>query len=140
MKHLLSNLKKVNTNLPPDDYNALELLVKAQKEGIIVIKKADKGGATTIMNRQDYINGMMEHLDSTVVNENGETVKVYREVDPLMLGVHKDIITRTVKDAYENGYLEKNEFENIPPTEAKEGRAFGQPKAHKGIKEGKNID
>ena len=57
-----AELRKVNTNLPPEELQALHELVEAQKEGLIVIKKCDKGGATAIMNRGDYIEGMMEHL------------------------------------------------------------------------------
>ena len=79
-----SDLKKVNTNLPPDEEEALKQLVKAQKDGRIVIKRADKGGATVIMNRQDYVESMIEHLESTIVDENGETVLIYQEVDPCM--------------------------------------------------------
>ena len=48
------------------------------------------------MNRKDYIEGMMEPFESTVINEKGETIKVFREVDPLMITVHREIIKETV--------------------------------------------
>ena len=67
-----SDLNKVNSNLPPDEYEALQQLVEAQKRGLIVIKRADKGGATVIMNSVDYISGIQDHLKSTVKIENGE--------------------------------------------------------------------
>ena len=53
--------------------------------------------------------------------------------------VHKDIIQRRVDEAYENGHITKEEFENISPFEATEGRAYDLPKAHKAIPEGRNI-
>ena len=77
-----SDLKQSNTNLPPHEEQAMKQLVQAQKEGKIVIKKADKGGAIVIMNRDDYVEGMMEHINSTVEDENGDTIAAYREVDP----------------------------------------------------------
>ena len=36
------------------------------------------------MNREDYIEGIQEHLDSEVKDATGNTIKVYREVDPAM--------------------------------------------------------
>ena len=75
-------------------------MIEAQKQGKIVIKRADKGGATVIMNREDYVKGVEKHLMSTIENSNGETINVYREVHPIMLDVHKEQIKRTVNEAW----------------------------------------
>ena len=48
------------------------------KNGEIVVQRADKGGAVTIMNRQDYIDAVTyEHLTSSVTKKDGTTIPVY---------------------------------------------------------------
>ena len=80
------------------------------------------------MNRDDYEEGMMEHLNSTVVDQNGNTIQAYREVDPVMVGANSEVIRKTVEEAFEKGDLNKDEAMNIPPMEPAEGRAYGMPK------------
>ena len=82
---------------------------------------------------------MMEHLQSTVVDQNGDTIEAYREVDPMMIGVHSEVINKTVEEAFEKGDLNKDEAINIPPLEPAEGRGYGMPKVHKPVPEGKKL-
>lgn len=54
------------------------------KDGSIVIRHCDEGGAIAIMDKMDYISGIEDHLKSTVTNQKGDIISVYREVDPAM--------------------------------------------------------
>ena len=55
----------------------------------------------------------MEHLKSSVVDQNGDTIEAYREVDPIMIRVHSEAIKKTVEDAFEKGDLNKDEMMNM---------------------------
>jgi hypothetical protein len=132
--------KRIHSNLKDDEHKALKSLVKAQKEGQIVIQRCDKGGATAIMNRDDYVNEIMEqHLQSTVTNQNGDVINVYREVDPLMLNVHHDKLRQLVEQGFQAGFLDEKERVGLIPEKPGEARAYGMPKAHKAVPEGKKI-
>ena len=89
--------KHIHSNLKDDEHKAIKSLGEAQKEGQIVIQRCDKGGATAIMNRDDYVNEIMEqHLQTTVTDQDGDIINVYREVYPLMLHVHHDKLRQVV--------------------------------------------
>lgn len=132
--------KRIHSNLKDDEHKAIKSLVEAQKEGQIVIQRCDKGGATAIMDRDDYVNEIMEqHLQSTVTNQDGDIINVYREVDPLMLHVHHDKLRQLVEQGFQAGFLNEKEKAGLIPEKPGEARAYGMPKAHKAVPEGKKI-
>ena len=59
-KAVLQSPKKHHDNLTSEERQALSSL-RARTD--IVIKKADKGSATVVMSREDYISKVMCHLD-----------------------------------------------------------------------------
>ena len=127
-------------NLQKDEKIALKELVNLQRDGSLVIQRCDKGGATAIMNREDYIAEVTDqHLKSTVQVESGEKIPVYREVDPLMLTVHQTHIQKIVDEAAQEGFITEQERFALIPAKPSEARAYGLVKAHKAVPEGKNI-
>ena len=83
------NSKKIHTNITKSEYAALE---KLKKNGDIVIKKADKGGAVVVWRKDLYIlegirqlsnKEFYEELSTDNTNENNERVKkaVTKEID-----------------------------------------------------------
>ena len=137
---LYSKPNKSYPNLTTEESTALKELVNAQREGDIIIQRCDKGGATAIMNRQDYIKEISEqHLQAYVINETGKQVPVYREVDPLMLGVHHSRIKQFAEDAATEGFITAETARRLIPEQPSEGRAYGLVKAHKPVEQNKNI-
>lgn len=115
-------------------------LITAQKDGRIVIQRADKGGAICIMNRMDYIKQIEdEHLFSSVLLLDGTRKRVYREIDGLMIGVWHDMMKKGIWTAVEEGVCPKEIAEKLLPETPSTGKAYGMPKAHKQIEEGKTI-
>ena len=44
-----------------------------------------------------------------------------------MLDVHREKVIETVEEAFQNGNIDKETAENIPPIKPSEGRAYGLP-------------
>ena len=137
---MTNDKKKVYSNLSPGEKSALKNLIELQKNCDIVIQRADKGGALTIMNRQDYIDAVTnEHLTSSVTKQDGTTLPVYREIDPVMIKVHHEIIRCYLEDAVVDKIIDKKLADQLLPDQPAEGRAYAMPKCHKDVQEGKVL-
>ena len=123
---LLSEQTHTRPNLTVAEKDGMAKLIQAQKDGHIVIQRCDKGGATAIMNRDDYVKGVVnEHLKSTVTNLEGETISVYREVDPIMLGVHHERLKQLSLEALQAGVITEDVQKALVPDSPTEARAYG---------------
>ena len=71
--------KKTYPNLTPGELKAMEDLKKAQKEGIIQIKPADKGGGWVVASTQDYVSEMKQQLTATFDEGNGNSLPFYEK-------------------------------------------------------------
>ena len=132
------NLKKYN--LTSEEKEALNGLIKKQKNGNIVIQKTDKGGAMAIMDRNDYISSVMtEHLESKIIKSDGSIVSAYRVLDPIMVGAHYRNIKDTAEKAEQDGIISNGMAKLMVPPEPCAARAYAMPKAHKEIQEGKTL-
>ena len=76
------NRNDVQCNLPKREIDAMNELVRLQKEKIIVIKECDKGAGIIILNYKDYVKACYEHLLSEKF-ENGQNRRYYSEVEDL---------------------------------------------------------
>ena len=131
---------KIYSNLSDSQSNALNQLVKDQKEGKFIFQRCDKGGALAMMNRSDYIESVnREHLNDKVTLTDGTVIRKYRRLDECMLGVHHEEIKKAAKNALEEGIITKDVAENMTTPEPRPGRAYGMPKCHKPVKEGHNL-
>lgn len=131
---------KIYPNISPSEKSALNELIKLQKSGKIVIQRSDKGGAITIMNREDYINSVqVDHLSSKITKEDGTILPVYRQIDPVMVKVHYNLIKDEVEAARNSGKISQKVADQLLPDQPSEARAYAMPKAHKDIPEGKKL-
>ena len=132
--------KKIYSNLTQGERSALNQLIEEQKSGKIVIQKSDKGGAITIMNRRDYVRAITEeHLQSKIIKEDGTVIPVYRQIDPVVVLAHHGVIKQFLEKSVTDKVIDKKLGDQLLPEIHAEGRAYGLPKAHKEVEEGKNL-
>ena len=82
------------------------------------------------MDRSDYISGIEEHLNSKVTCQNGETILVYREVDPAMLAAHYGNIKKLAEAACEINIISESDRKSFLSNDPSVARAYGLPKTH----------
>ena len=106
------NRHKVTNNLTIEEKEALNTLVRLQKERRIVIKPCDKGAGIIILDFKDYLKAAQEHLEAkTSTGEN-----YYKEVDNSVLKEAKDKITNIVREAFDNEIISKDEYNAMLPS------------------------
>ena len=71
-QNLLVLKKKEFSNLTKEEWEALEKLIKLQKDGKIVIQPADKNGGICVLDRDDYITEANRQLNDKLTNDRGE--------------------------------------------------------------------
>ena len=137
---MFNQKKKVFPNVSKGEEIALKNLIDKQKSGHIVCLRADKGGASTIVNRNDYISAIEgEHLSSKITNQDGSVLSVYRQIDQVMVKVHYNRIKEALEDAVVDETIDKKLADQLLPDQPAEARGYGLIKVHKGVAEGKKI-
>ena len=114
----LQNSKSPKDNLSKDERKALKEL---QSDASIVVLPADKGISTIILNREDYLEKCMDHIN------NG----------PYQL-LKKDPTTKTktktlkqLKVLKDNKFIDNKLYYYPKPTDSPAPRFYGQPKIYK---------
>ena len=130
--------KKCTSNLPPREQEALKELKRAVSSGQIVIKKADKGGGVCVMNMVDYIAEMTSQLTAKTNTGDGE-VPFYVPAEKKDLGTQVKRVNDLVEFGHSKGFISDNDKTAMRLQTPKGGRLYGQPKIHKGIKQGAKI-
>ena len=113
-------------------------LKKAQSEGLIQIKEADKGGGVCIMNSSDYVQEMQGQLQAVFKDQDGSETSFYVPAKQKDLDTQKKLIIDVIQSGVDLDLISKNDQKIMDPS-GKPGRLYGLPKIHKGIKEGKRI-
>ena len=67
------------SNLTKEEWEALEKLIKLQKDGKIVIQPADKNGGIFVLDRDDYIAEANRQLNDKLTNDRGEEQRYYEK-------------------------------------------------------------
>ncbi len=109
-------------NLTRDERKAMRELSKNPN---IVIKKADKGSAVVIMNRDDYIAEGMSQLQNT---------KFYREVDHDLTLEHNVKINDKLETYKKSGEISEKTFEYLHNDMPRTSKFYMLPKIHKNLK------
>ena len=91
----LRRAKPPKPNITNEEYKALKEL---RKNGQIVILKADKGGATVILNKEDYVSKMESHLDLS---------GCYKNIDKNALSRITREVAETIKRSYIDDDIKK---------------------------------
>ena len=108
------NIEKCN--LPQDELNALKDLIKLQRERIITIKACDKGAGLIILDFNTYMRACYDHLLSKQPNQTGpEPQSYYKKQDEFALERAKKHIENVLKEALNEGIIDKAEFSAMNP-------------------------
>ena len=107
-----------------------EAIADLSKDPTIIVKKADKGAAIVIMNRDDYIKEAERQLSDTdfYIRQNSDLTKT-----------HSVRICEFLTEMLENEEIDQKIFDSLNPTEPKTSRFYFLPKIHKPIVKGRPI-
>ena len=114
----LLNSKPPKDNLSRDERKALKEL---QSDTSIVILPADKGRSTVILNREDYLEKCMNHIN------NGPYQLLKK--DPTTKIKAKTL--KQLKALKDNEFIDNKLYYYLKPTDSPAPRFYGQPKIHK---------
>ena len=116
-----------NLKIQPETKNLTKMEYKTiknlQNNVDLVIKKADKGSAVVIMDRQNYINEGFRQLYNPAH---------YREIDTPLYLENSEKITKILKGLRNSGCLSEKVFQFLlPPERPRQRRFYMLPKIHK---------
>ena len=115
-------VRKDNSNLKASELKALRNL---RHNSSLVIKPADKGSATVIMNKEDYISEANRQL-----SDNRHYIKLDSPIYPQTSLKLEDILSKM----HAKHEITKDEFEYLkPPSKPRERRFYLLPKIHKSV-------
>ena len=115
----IKNISARNINLTPEQYDAITAL-KNNKS--IVIKKADKGSATIVMNRNDYIKEGVRQLSDTAF---------YQKLEQDPLSDHQREIENTLLKIHQKGEISRKVLHHLLPSGTTTPEFYFLPKIHK---------
>ena len=118
---LSSVIHRTQVPKPNCTRNQIAALKSLQQNDNIIILPADKGRATVILNKEDYIRKCNEHL------ENGPYIKTKK--DPTSSVVSQ--ITRKLSVLRDNKLIDQQQYLKLKPTGSQPPRFYGLPKIHK---------
>ncbi|XP_041461177.1 uncharacterized protein LOC121412433 [Lytechinus variegatus] len=118
---------RAHDNLPREERHALSSL---KNRSDIIIKPADKGSAVVVMDRQQYIDEAMKHL-------NNRSHYALLDSDPTCNFSLQ--IQSTLNDMKEHEHLSEKAHKFLSPTNAKPARFYLLPKIHKPGNPGRPI-
>ena len=124
---ITSNLNHITDNLTPHERQALRNLQKRQD---IIIKPADKGSGTVVMDRTWYVDECNRQLNDAKFNR-----KQNRDITNQI----QERVTTYVKRILKDGYIDKKTKQYLIQTNVKPGRFYILPKIHKTGNPGRPI-
>ena len=128
---LIGSKKKSYSNLTEEEWEALDSLIKLQKDGVIVIQPADKNGGICILDRQDYIEEGNRQINDKLVNDNGEEQKYYEKTNEKAVKDQYKKIEKIINEGIEFGYFSKEFGRKLLPEKPKSSNLYLLPKIHK---------
>ena len=94
---------------------------KLQSDKSIVILAADKGRSTAILNREDYLEKCMDHIN----NSPNQLLKKHTTIKS------KIKTLKQLKVLKDDEFIDNNLYYYLKPTDSAAPRFYGQPKIHK---------
>ena len=132
-----SDVQKMD-NLSFLERDAIKRLQEAQSQGLITIKKVNKGGGVCILNTDDYISEMHSQLKAVFKNPDGTTTQFYVPVREDSLIQQKTKLINLIKTGVEQNIVSVSDAK-VMELNAKPGRLYGVPKLLKDITQGKRL-
>ena len=121
---ILTKQKRTRSNLDITERKAIQSL---KNNHDIIIKPADKGGATVVMNRTDYLNEAQNQLDNPEYY-----TRLPSDPTPTYIKALKNLIRSFPED-------DQNKLANAVPDNPKPGTFYTLPKIHKPSNPGRPI-
>ena len=121
-ERLAYNHRFQHDNLNKRERVALKILSNNKN---IIIKPADKGGATVILNRRDYITEAMRQLNIE---------EYYKRVEEDLTSQHEQLINQCISDLINNGDLDMDTGQLLRPANSRT-----LPKIHKPNNPGRPV-
>jgi hypothetical protein len=127
-REVINALGNFNINKPSHNMLSLEqkALISLSKNKELVISKPDKGNGVVIMNRDDYVNKMLEVLNDTDKFNKLSNIDTYNEITGLERKVRS-----VLKSLKKQKKLDPILYRRIYPSGSRPGLLYGLPKVHK---------
>ena len=125
------NRHKIESDIPKEELNALNALVKLQRDRKIVIKQCDKGAGVIILNFEDYMKAANEHLKEKIKDKDGNEKPYYKQVNESKFEEAKDKLLQLLQTGYDNEIISKQEFDAMCPIGKTTSRFYCNFKIHK---------
>ena len=123
-------------NISKEEYSALLNLQRLQNEKQIIVKPADKGSGTVILNYDDYIDSCNQHLNSKQLQPDGTNLPYYVRATEQELKVAKKRISSVLENAKTKKWITQQEYRAMDPSECGVGKFYQLSKVHKDFPEG----
>ena len=101
--------------------NQITALKSLQQNDNIIILPAEKGRATVILNKEDYIRKCNEHL------ENGHYIKIKKDSTNSVVSQ----TTRKLSVLRDNKLIDQQQYLKLKPTDSQPSRFYNLPRIHK---------
>ena len=129
-------MNPVRRNISEEEYSALLNLQKLQTDKQIIVKPADKGSGTVILNYDDYIDSCNQHLNSKQLQPDGTSLPYYVRATEQEIKTAKKRITSVLEVAKTNKWITQQEQKAMDPSECGVGKFYQLSKVHKDFPEG----
>ena len=128
--------KCVKSNLSKEENDALNELVKLQKERKIIIKPCDKGVGLIILDFNEYIKPCNKHL-SMKQETIGQHQEYYDKIDKTTFNKAANKIIDTIDESFDNEIIDTEEHKAMAPEGKPPGKFYCTFKVNKVSCEGK---
>ena len=125
------NRNQTKCNIPPEEIQALKILIRLQRERIIKIMACDKGAGIMILDFEEYLKSCYNHLNSVQIQPDGSAKPYYIKINQLKLGQAQQNIYNIIEEGLHHGYINQNEFDEMNPRDKDFGRFYCNFKVHK---------
>ena len=125
------NRQPANPNLPVEEIQAMQELIKLQRQIQVIIKACDKGAGPIILDFKDYLRACYAHLVSRLEIMEGCPQNYYKEVQGGFIEEAKIEIKDVLGEALALNLITDTEFKAMDPEDCDPARFYCNFKVHK---------
>ena len=105
--------------------------MKLQREGVIVIKRCDKGAGIIILYFDEYMRACHVHLSSKLNMQDGSTQDYYTKVDKTVLNKYEVKLKHILEEGLDHKIITKSEYDAMDPGGKTAAKFYCTFKVHK---------